>query len=365
MKAVLMKDFGESYIREIPEPDVDKDEIKVAVDRVQLSITECGLYKGQKLMGVDTVKDRLKRGENRLFGHEFCGTVVGTGSNIDSFSPGDRVYAPDKVKCGTCSFCQAGLESLCENAETLGTHRPGALAEYVVAPAPVFRPLPDEVSDAEATALQPLSDVLLSVYEVGVAPGDTVAVIGTGVMGYHCGQASLFQSAGEVVAIDVEERKLELAKQRGMIPVDATEEDPVEAVQRATSGKGADIVFEAVGGSQTHANEGKDPLAQAYSMVRPSGTIVQTGIIDGEITLEPRAFRAKSVNWYNPRLNMRRHSPGGDVGKLAASLVASGRLSTDEYITHELEGLDQFERAVDITINRSEHNALGPAQLVL
>ncbi len=363
MQAVVVEGFGDGTVCQVPEPSVAKDELKVAVDRVQLSVTECSLYLGNEIMGADIVRTRLDRGDGRLFGHEFCGTVVEAGSDT-SVEVGTRVYAPDKVACGSCAFCAAGVERYCLEMETLGTHRPGALAEFVAAPESVFRPLPDAVSDGEGAALQPLSDVLLSVYEVGIQPGDSVAVVGTGVMGYHCGQAALLQSAGEVLAVDIEPEKLELAADRGMTPVDGTD-DPVAAVRAATDGRGADIVFEAVGGAQDHATEGTDPLAQAFQMVRPGGTIVQTGIIDGTVQFEPRRFRAKSVRWHNPSIGMTRFSPGTDIGALAPELVASGRLDVESYITHELSGLEQFERAMEITTERDRHGALGPAQLVL
>jgi len=365
MDAILVEDFGSARVESVPDPAVGPDDLLVSVDRVQLSVTECALFRGNDVMAADLVQSRLEAGDNRLFGHEFCGTVEATGERVTGFKIGERVYAPGKVTCGTCPYCRVDFESLCENYQTLGTHRPGALADLVAAPADIFRVLPATVSDAEGAALQPLADVTNSVTDVGITPGDTVAVIGSGVMGYACGQVALAQGAGEVFAIDIDPTKVDLAEDRGLVGVNASETDPVERVTAATGGRGADIVVEAVGGPQDAAPGGSDPLAQAFSMVRRGGMIVQMGIIEGEFMVDPGRFRAKSVRWHNPKLGLERQSPNGDAGELAVELVASGRVSIEEYVTHELEGLAAFDRAVEITTNQTEHDVLGPAQLIL
>jgi len=365
MEALLVEDFGSARVDSVSNPEVGPGDLLVSVDRVQISVTECSLFRGAEGMAADLIRERLGDGDNRLFGHEFCGTVEDIGDAVRGFDVGDRVYAPGKITCGSCPYCQIGYESLCENYQTLGTHRPGALAEQVVAPATIFRTLPDEVTDAEGAALQPLADVTNTVADVGITPGDSVAILGTGVMGYYCGQVALARGAGEVFAIDIDPRKVDLATNRGMVGIHPGETDPVDVVTEATGGRGADIVVEAVGGSQSTAISGSDPIAQAFSMVRRAGTIVQMGIIEGEITLEPRQFRSKSVRWLNPKIGIERPSPNRDTGELAVELVASGRVSIEEFITHELKGISAFERAVDITLNQVAHDALGPAQLII
>ena len=365
MDAIVVDDFGSASVEAVPDPSVRDNELLVSVDRVQMSVTECALFQGEEVMGSDIIRKRLEDGEGRFFGHEFCGTVKDIGSDVEQFSSGDRVYAPGKIICGSCPYCAAGVPSLCENYRTLGTHRSGALAELVAAPAEIFRSIPDTISDAEGAALQPLADVTLSVHDVGVTSGDTVAIVGSGIMGFYCGQVMLAEGAGHVLSIDVDPTKVDLAKSQGMTGINATTSDPVDVVKEKTGQRGADIVVEAVGGDQSMATEGSDPLAQAFEMVRPGGTILQTGIISGTISMDPRKFRAKGVRWHNPLIGMVRPSPSMDIGELAVELVALDRVSITEYITHELNGLDSFEAAVDITMNQQGHDALGPAQLVL
>lgn len=365
MKAVRCEDFGESTVVDVPRPEPEDDEVLIEVARVQLSVTECQIYRGHEIASYAAVKRTMEDGDGLVFGHEFCGTVVEAGPTVDGFEVGDRVYAPAKIACGECAYCEAGYRQLCGDKETIGMGRPGALAEYVALPAEPLARLPDAVSDAEGAAMQPLASALMCVEDAGISTGDQVAVVGCGVMGYQCGQLALDQGASNVVAVDVDPAKLEHAADRGMEPVDAREADPVAAVESATGGIGADVVIEAVGGEQSHATAGGGPLAQAFSMVRSGGTVGQVGILVDELPIDPRTLRKKSVTWVNPRFGAWQLGPNTHTGTLAPKLVADGRVSISEFLTHELDGLESFEEAVDITADKPDYDALGPAQIVV
>lgn len=364
MKAIVCQDFGESSVEEIPRPEPAENEVLLEVVRIQLSVTECQLFMGEELHKYKRVREKIHNGDGRLFGHELGGRVVETGKRVDGLEVGDRVYAPGKITCSTCDYCKAGYPEFCRNPDSIGFYKTGGLAEYIAVPPEPLCKLPEEVSDLEAAALQPYEASLHYVIE-SVAPGDKVVLMGTGVMGYGCGQFAMQAGADRVIAIDVVPQKLDLASQKGMIPVDARRSDPVEQVRELTDGMGADVVFEAVGGDQNHVTDGEDPLAQAFTMVRQGGTIGQVGLITGEMAVNPSTFRNKRVNWTSPIIHNYSLTPGVTIGDLTASMVASDRISVDEYVTHELRGLESFAQAVDITLNKEEYDALGPAQLVL
>lgn len=365
MQAVRCDDFGESTVVDVPRPAPGDGEVLIEVARVQLSVTECQIYHGHEIGSYDAVKTVIESGDGLVFGHEFCGTVVEAGPAVEGLDVGDRVYAPAKIACDECAYCEAGYRQLCADKETIGMGRPGALAEYVALPAEPLARLPDTVSDAEGAAMQPLASALMCVEDAGIGAGDEVAVVGCGVMGYQCGQLALEQGASRVVAVDVDPVKPEHAADRGMEPVDARETDPVAAVTDATGGIGADVVFEAVGGEQSHATSGDEPLAQAFSMVRSGGTVGQVGIVVDELPLDPRKLRNKSVTWVNPRFGAWQLGPNTHTGTLAPRLVAEGRVSVEEFVTHELDGLGSFEEAVAITADKPAYDALGPAQILV
>ena len=349
MKAIVIDDYSEARVEDVPRPTPGEDEALIAVSRVQLDVTECQNYRGEPSILSDLVAEKMQHGGARLFGHEFAGEIVALGDSVTEYEVGDRVYAPDKVN-GT---------------ETPGYHRPGALAEYICLPVHALRALPDDVSDAEGAVLQPLVSAITCVRDARIDVGDVVVVLGTGAMGYPTGQLALARGAGTVVAVDVNPEMLAGAEQAGMLPVDAREECPVERVTELTGGTGADVVFESVGGHHTHASDGDDPLAQSFQMVRTGGTIVEIGVIPGEMTLRPRDYRARQIRWVNPQLGTLQTGPNTDTGDLAIQLVAEGRISVADAVTHELSGLDSFDEAVDITLNKADYGARGPAQLVL
>lgn len=365
MDAVVFDDFGSSRVTDVQTPSPASDEVLIEVSRVQLSVTECLLYQGAEIIHYDSVARRLQDQNTRLFGHEFCGQIVETGNEVTEFETGERVYAPGKIHCGTCSYCQSGYENLCPDTVGIGYDRPGALAEYVSLPTDPLCTLPDTVSDAEGAALQPMASSLLCTLDADISPGDTVVVLGTGVMGFQCAMSAKRFGAGTVFVVDVRTQPLEIAADYGLNTIDATTEDPLEVVLEATDGLGVDVVFEAVGGEQDHATKGNDPLSQAFEAVRRGGTILQVGHIIDEIELTPSVARSKAVRWVNPEKGYTSVTPGTDTGELAAELVANGDVPIAEFMTNELSGLDSFEAVVDITLNKKEHGALGPAQIVL
>lgn len=365
MEAVVLEAFGKASVQDIPQPSPSSDEVLVKVKRVQLSVTECQLYRGEKVGHYDNIRRRIEDGGAQVFGHEFCGEIVEVGDDVEEFSVGDRVYAAGKVNCRECKACREGLPHLCTDKEAIGLERPGALSEYFTVPTRPLHKLPDDISDAEGAAMQPLAAAVLCARDTNIENGDVVMTIGAGIMGYQIGQIALHQGAGKVISVDLVEEKLDLAEKQGMIPVDATETDPVEYIHSITDDVGADVVFECVGGDQSHGTNGDEPLAQALKCVRSRGVIEQVGNIGGELSITPRAMRAKHVRWIHPTRSSMNLGPNSHSGDYAPQLVASGRVSIEEFITHELNGLESFEEAMNITTNAEEHGALGPPQIIV
>jgi len=240
MDAVVIDEFESFDVIDIPRPEPSTGEVLIDVSRVQLSVTECLLYRGESVAHYDAVKRQIRDGNPgaQLFGHEFCGVVAECGPGVDDYQVGDRVYAPGKIHCGECPYCRSGYENYCPDTEAIGYDRPGALAEYVRLPVEPIQKIPEGVSDAEGAALQPLASSVLCVADAEIDPGDDVLVIGAGVMGFQCALLAKRFGARTVYAADVRDRPLELVAANGAIPIDATETDPVETVREATGDSG-------------------------------------------------------------------------------------------------------------------------------
>lgn len=365
MKAVVCSDFKQGSVEDVEKPTPSEDEVLLKVRRVQMSVTECNLYQGNKIAHYDQVATRLSDGPARIFGHEFCAEVVETGAEVTEYEVGDRTYAPGKIPCGECAFCNRGFETKCMDKTYIGYERPGALAEYFTTPIAPLSKVPEKVSDKEAAAMQPLASTVLCVRDAEITMGDIVVVIGTGVMGHQAGQIALQNGASEVYVIDIDQKKLSIASDHGLQPINATETDPVDEILNITDGMGADLTIEAVGGEQSNATESGDPIAQAFKMTRSGGDVLQVGHLIGDLTIRPRDIRSMSVDWLNPTLGATYLTPNTYSGDYATRLVAQERVSIEEYTTHEFEGLEKFEKMIDVTLNKQDYDALGAAQLVV
>lgn len=201
-----------------------------------------------------------------LFGHELAGDVVEVGSSVTRFTVGQRVVAANSAPCGTCFYCQRGLENLCDDL----LFNNGAYAEYIRIPARIVEKntheIPDHVSYEDAALVEPLACVLRGFEETGVRPGDTVAVIGLGPIGLMFVRLAHVHGA-RVIAIGRRPSQLERAARLGADELLLTDEPSKlqAAVRSLTGGRGADAAVEAVG--QPEAWE------TAVHLVRRGGTV--------------------------------------------------------------------------------------------
>jgi threonine dehydrogenase-like Zn-dependent dehydrogenase len=186
-------------------------------------------------------------------------------------------------------------------------------------------------------------------------------------MGHQCAQLARYSGAKRVIAIDIDKQKINIAAKQGFDAVDASDRDPVKYVRKVTNGIGADVVFEAVGGEQQSVTDGDDPLAQAYQMTRIGGRLIPVSHMTSSATLDISATRTKSIRLIFPqdRVGIKDIGPNTDTGNWAVSMVESDAVPIEEFITHELSGLDSFRQAIEITSNPNKHGALGPAQMII
>ncbi len=268
MQAVVYEDVGRVRVTEVPEPAIEDP--RDAIVRVT-STAICGSD-----LHFVTGKAPLYPGET--LGHEAVGFVETVGAEVRRFAPGDRVVLAFDVVCGTCWFCEKGQTSLCEEfrnlgAGTFGGGLGGAQAERVRMPfADVnLLPIPPDMADEQALFL---GDILTTGYYgaavAGIEPGDTVAVIGAGPVGFFTIQAARLHGASAVLALDRESDRLALAERAGAVPVDIRARNPQMAVSERTEGRGADVVIECVGSAAA--------FESAIEVARRGGTVAVVGM---------------------------------------------------------------------------------------
>jgi (R,R)-butanediol dehydrogenase/meso-butanediol dehydrogenase/diacetyl reductase len=206
-----------------------------------------------------------------ILGHEFTGQVVAAGAGTSELTPGTRVVSGAGISCGRCEWCAAGRTNLCADYQTLGLHRDGGLAELVLSPAAICRPVPDRLNDVSAAMAQPLAVAMHAARRGDVGPGRSCVVIGAGGIGSFVIAAAAALGATPLIAIDVDEARLATAAALGATSVvNASLQDGAGEVLSATAGEGAQVVIEASGAPGS-------PGA-ALSMVRRGGDVVIVGL---------------------------------------------------------------------------------------
>ena len=211
-------------------------------------------------------------------GHEGVGVIEEVGPEVTGFSPGDRVVIAFDIVCGECWFCARGQTSLCENFRTLGIGTfggdlGGTQAERVrvpVADTNLLR-VSEDMEDERALFV---GDILTTgVYGAaiaGIRPGDTVAVVGAGPVGFFAAQAARLHDPADVLVLDVQADRLALVERLGLRIINVEERNAQSAVYEATGGRGADVVIEAVGTVPAWET--------ALSVVRRGGTLSVLGM---------------------------------------------------------------------------------------
>lgn len=272
MRAVVYEEVGRVAVADVPDPVVtEPDDAVIRVTTSAICGSDLHFFHG---------KAPLDRGEG--IGHEAVGVVERVGPAVERIRPGDRVAVSFVIACGACWFCTAGQTQLCEDfrnlgAGILGGDLGGAQAELLRVPHADTNllALPETLDDERALFV---GDILTTgVYGAEVAdvrPGDTVAVVGAGPVGFFAIQAALARGAGLVLALDTVPDRLALAERVGAESIDVGAQHPQMAVAERTGDRGADVVIEAVG----HPSA----FETAIDVVRRGGRVAVVGMYTSE-----------------------------------------------------------------------------------
>jgi (R,R)-butanediol dehydrogenase/meso-butanediol dehydrogenase/diacetyl reductase len=250
-----------------------------------------------------------------VLGHEFTGHVVAAGSDVTGFPGGTRVVSGAGISCGRCEWCAEGRTNLCASYQTLGLHRDGGLAEYVLSPAAICRPVPDELDDTGAAMAQPLAVALHAARRGGVGPGRSCVVIGAGGIGSFVIAAAASLGASPLIAVDIDDGRLATATVLGAdITVHSGREDAAGAVAAATAGNGANVVIEASGAAASPA--------AALSMARRGGDVVIVGLQAAPVPVDLFSVSVREVTVHGTLA----HVCGQDLAE-AVAVLAGTRLA--------------------------------------
>ena len=332
MKALTFQGAGDVKVVDVPKPAINGS--RDALVKVTLGAV-CGsdlhILHGHTPMNVGAV-----------LGHEFVGVVEDVGPEVRRFQAGDRVVSSFFTSCGRCALCRKGWFNQCIEKGTFGHGEyfgglGGGQAEFVVVPNAdnTMEPIPTGMNDEQAIFV---GDILATGFfaaeRAEIQPGDVTAVIGAGPVGLMATMCTQLFGPARVFVIDMVDSRLEVAQQLGGIPINSKKADPVQAIERATGGVGADSSIECVGLLAA--------VDTAIHVVRGGGTISMVGVPSATIGefpyvrvwLKALTFRA---GWANVQRYMRP----------LLDLIGAGRLRPDTIISHRMP-LDDAEEAYRI-----------------
>jgi L-iditol 2-dehydrogenase len=233
MKVAMYYSQQDIRIEETPTPEIDEDEVLV-------KMKACGIC------GSDLMDWYLKSRAPLVLGHEPTGIIARTGSKVNGFNVGDRVFVHHHVACLTCHYCKHGDYTLCKQFHE--THiDPGGLAEYFRVPAPNLQidtlKIPETLSFEEATLIEPVGCCIRAFNKSSIQADDTVVIIGAGATGIiHTALSKIFGATKTIVS-DLIDYRLKMAKEFGAdVIVNPKNEDLKAVVNAETDGIGADLV---------------------------------------------------------------------------------------------------------------------------
>ncbi|CCY63162.1 ankyrin repeat-containing protein [Clostridium sp. CAG:967] len=280
-----------------------------------------------------------------ILGHEFVGEVVSVGSGIKNLKAGDRVCANCETFCGECWFCKRGYINNCQyGGWEIGCTIDGCQAEYVRVPFADtgLTKLPDNVSYENALFV---GDILSSGYWGAelceIKQGDTVAVIGAGPVGLCSMMSAKLLGASKVIAVDVDETRLELAKKHNLADfvINPEKNDVQKAVKDLTEGRGADCVIEAAGG--------KDTFQIAWKIARANAVVALVAMYEENQTLPLPEMYGKNLIFKTGGVD------AVNCQKLV-KLISEKKINTDFLITHKYS-LANILDAYELFGNKSEN----------
>ena len=328
MKAAVLHPGGQLRLDEIAVPQPGPGEILVRVAACGICHTDLHYIDH----GVATFKAPV------VLGHEVSGTIAALGPGVTRVREGDRVLLPAVFTCGDCRACRTGRENICEKMRMLGNHVDGAYAEYVLAPARECFSLPAEIPLADACLI---GDALSTPYHAvkhraRVRIGETVAVFGCGGVGINAVQFAAL-AGGQVIAVDIDDRKLEVARQFGASgTLNSRSFERVDKELKKRTGGGVDLAIEVIGKPET--------IRAAYDSLRPGGRLCVVGYCSAPVEIP-----FSKMMFYELAVIGSLGCRPADLPELI-ELVRSGRVKLRELVTarYALEeiyaGLDALRR---------------------
>jgi L-iditol 2-dehydrogenase len=310
-------------IEEMPVPEVGPEEILIRIE-------------ASGICGSDIMEWYRRDKVPLVLGHEIAGEIVKTGNKVKNFKKGQRVSASHHVPCNECHYCLSGHSSVCDLLRKTKFH-PGGFAEYVLIPSINIEKkgvylLPENISYEEGSFSEPVACVLRAQKQIRVKKGKSVLVIGSGISGLLHVMLARALGASPIMATDVSEYKLNMAKESGADVVMHSKSYNTEQFRKLNSGRLADIVILCAGAPAA--------IYQAIDSVERGGTLLVFAAMTDNADIN---FPVNKIFWRNEITIVSSYANHPSEQVEALELISSGRMPVRKLITHRF-GLEDTSK---------------------
>lgn len=286
-----------------------------------------------------TFKVREDRDIPFMLGHECAGMVVEVGSKVTHLKKGDRVCCEPSVTCGKCEYCKSGKYNLCNEVVFWATPPvQGCYMKYVPFKADLCYRLPEHVSSRAGALIEPFATGMYAAQKAEITAGSTAVILGSGCIGLMTMLACKARGAGKIIVCDLEDIRLEKARELGAdYVISSRNEDPLAKISELTGGKGPDVVFETAGSRFT--------IAQTAHIAKRGGRIVLVGMsAEEEMTFNFGQIMAKE-------LEIRSLFRYVNLFPASVAVVESGLAEIEKVATHDYD-LEDIQQAFEDSVNK-------------
>jgi L-iditol 2-dehydrogenase len=311
MKAAVFHGPEDLRFEERPAPSPEPNELLIRVGACAICGSDLRTYR----FGARNISEPV------IIGHEVAGTVVEAGAALTGWAAGDRVAVAPAVPCCECTYCRRGVHTMCDNLRSIGYEFDGGFAEYMIVPWAAVRAgcvnrIPDNLTLEEATLAEPLACAINGQELLGVGLDDTVAILGAGPLGCLHTDLARVRGARKVILVDVQARRLELARAFAADAlVDGGREDVAARVRAETEGAGASVVIVAAPSAQAQE--------QALTLAAKRGRVSFFG---GLPKTSPCASLNANLIHYRELFIMGAYGSMPRHNRMALDLLAAGRI---------------------------------------
>jgi (R,R)-butanediol dehydrogenase/meso-butanediol dehydrogenase/diacetyl reductase len=279
MRAALYHGREDVRVEDVDPDPLGSDEVRIDVEAAGICGSDLHEYAAGPIFTPEEAHPMTGVSIPLRMGHEFAGSIVDVGDDVTDHSVGDPVVVNPIRYCGSCRYCTAGQQHLCESIALTGVSADGGgFAERSVVPAASVVPLPESVPLELGALVEPFSVALHAVRQADLTAGDSVAIFGSGPIGLAITQVVRAAGATDLFVSEPRDARRARAADLGATAIDPTETEPVRRIKRATDG-GVDVAFEVAGIEQTYND--------AVSSTRRDGTVVIVSMFEAPIETHP------------------------------------------------------------------------------